>query len=122
DNMSTLIYGRVRGKQPDQRAKISRTAMYLAGRARSALNVQIQCANEESKGAPWRFTEPLCAPDKVSQGAFRSATFGIGLIGLQCSIWCATTAAKIGPLRWGQKRHRDMPELFRDYLPVVIFM
>ena len=22
----------------------------------------------------------------------------------------------------GKKRHRDMPELFRDYLPVVIFM
>jgi NADH-quinone oxidoreductase subunit A len=26
------------------------------------------------------------------------------------------------PASLGQKRHRDMPELFRDYLPVVIFM
>src|SRR4051812_1982204 len=77
---------------------------------------------EESTGAFFHFTKPLSDDDKVSQGAFRSATFGIGLIGLQCSIWCATTAAKISPLSLRQTRHRDMPELVKDYLPVAIFM
>ena len=68
------------------------------------------------------FTRPLPSHDRLSQGPCPKANFGIGLIGLQCSIWCATTAAKIARFAEGKKRHRDMPELFKDYLPVVIFM